>query len=266
MCRIVLLFLLVGCGTTQYFDEQFFSDNRRVATALVEALQDRQFDGQLTLDLRKENQVLLNRTMSLLIKYIVKREVDHYRKRRAEAISRKIYSALVMKLIDIARDLPKHNSATYRIDTAHRYYMSVEARDQHDDIADRQVFHVCAQLYDILLTAPRVLTQLGRTDLLTPRVLVRKLQDIEVKPVHLAALLVIQYHLRRTVNYAIQNNILETLSAEPRMVGPKVIGTLKDLAALLLPVVEMLDVHLAHSSPMFKDTCPPTWLGIVNNK
>ncbi|XP_063634334.1 uncharacterized protein LOC134804971 [Cydia splendana] len=266
MCRIVLLFLLVGCGTSQHFDEEFFNDNRRVAKAVVEALQDRHFDGELTLDLRKENQVLLNRTMSLLIKYIVKREVDNYRKRRAEAISRKIYSALVIKLIDIARDLPKKQSAAHRIDTAHHYYMSVESRDQHDDIADRQVFHACARLYDILLTAPRILAQLGRVDDLTPRVLLRKLQDIEVKPVHLGALLVIQYHLRRTVNYAIQNNILETLSVEPRMVGPRVIAILKDLAAFLLPVVEMLDVHLAHSSPMFKDTCPPTWLGIANNK
>ncbi|XP_061723571.1 uncharacterized protein LOC133529775 [Cydia pomonella] len=266
MCMIVMLFFLVRCGTSQYFDEQFFNENRGVAKVVVEALQDWKFDGQLTLDLKKENQVLLNRTMSLLIKYIVKREVDNYRNRRAEAVSRKIYSALIMKLIDIARDLPKNQSATYRIDTAHHYYMSVESRDLHDEIADRQVFHVCARLYDIMLTAPRILSHLGRIDLLTPRVLVRKLQDIEVRPVHLGALLVIQYHLRRTVNYAIQNNILETLSAEPRMVGPKVIGTLKDLAALLLPVVEMLDVHLAHSSPMFKDTCPSTWLGIVHNK
>ncbi|XP_048004712.1 uncharacterized protein LOC125240722 [Leguminivora glycinivorella] len=265
MCRIVLLFLLVR-GTSQFFDEKFFNDNRHIAKAVVEALQDRQFNDQLTFDLKKENQVFLNRTMSLLIKYIVKREVDFYRKRRAEAISRKIYSALVMKLIDIARDLPRNQSATQRIDTAHHYYMTVESRDLHDEIADRQVFHVCARLYDILFTAPRIFTQLGRPDDLTSRNLVRRLQDINVKPVHLAAMLVIQYHLRRTVNYAIHNNVLEVLSAEPHKVGPATIGTLKDLAALVLPVVEMLDVHLAHSSPMFRDSCPSTWLGIVNHK
>lgn len=41
---------------------------------------------------------------------------------------------------------------------------------------------------------------------------------------------------------------------------------LKALASRLLPIAELLDIHLAHSSPAFKDTCPSTWLGIVNNK
>ncbi|RVE43467.1 hypothetical protein evm_011884 [Chilo suppressalis] len=83
--------------------EKYFQENRKLAKAIVEALQDQKFDEELLFDLKKENQVYLNRTMSLVIKYIVKREVDNYRSRRTDAISRRIYSSLVMKLIDIAK-------------------------------------------------------------------------------------------------------------------------------------------------------------------
>lgn len=51
----------------------YFQRNRRVAKAIVEALQDSKFDEELLFDLKKENQVYLNRTMSLVIKYVVKR-------------------------------------------------------------------------------------------------------------------------------------------------------------------------------------------------
>lgn len=50
-----------------------FQENRRLAKAVVEALQDFKFENELLFDLKKENQVYLNRTMSLVIKYIVKR-------------------------------------------------------------------------------------------------------------------------------------------------------------------------------------------------
>ena len=52
-----------------------FQENRRLAKAIVEALQDSKFEDELLFDLKKENQVYLNRTMSLVIKYIVKRLV-----------------------------------------------------------------------------------------------------------------------------------------------------------------------------------------------
>ncbi|XP_052747567.1 uncharacterized protein LOC128199939 [Bicyclus anynana] len=204
--------------------------------------------------------------MSLLIKYIVKREVDNYRSRRTDAISRRVYSSLIMKLIDIARDLPRNSSAASRIDTAHRYYMSVESRDMHDQMADVQVFHACARLYDVMLTTPRIVSDLGNLDDLTPRILVKKLNDMQIKPVHLGVALLIQYHLRNTANFAIRSKALEVLSTKPQLVGPAVVDTLKALATRLLPVAELLQVHLAHASPAFKDTCPATWLGIVNNK
>ncbi|XP_072935431.1 uncharacterized protein [Epargyreus clarus] len=204
--------------------------------------------------------------MSLIVKYIVKREVDNYRSRRTDAISRRIYSSLIMKLIDIAKDLPRNSSATSRIDTAHRYYMSVESRDMHDKMADVQVFHACARLYDIIYTAPGILAQLEPFDDLTPKILVRKLQEMQVKPVHIGIALLIQYHLRTIVNYAIRSRAIEVLATKPEAVGSQVIDTLKALASRLLPIAELLDVHLAHSSPAFKDTCPATWLGIVNNK
>lgn len=60
--------------------------------------------------------------------------------------------------------------------------------------------------------------------------------------------------------------MLDVLSTKPEKVGSHVIETLKKLASKLLPIAELLDIHLAHSSPAFKDTCPSTWLGIVNNK
>ncbi|XP_050663725.1 uncharacterized protein LOC126964571 [Leptidea sinapis] len=229
-------------------------------------MQDSSFDYELLFDLKKENQVYLNRTMSLLIKYIVKREVDNYRSRRTDAISRRLYSSLVMKLIDIAKDLPRNTSTISRIDTAHRYYMSVESKDMHDQMADVQVFHACARLYDIIFTAPRIISQLGNLDDLTPRLLVRKLTEMDIKPVHLGITLLIQYHLRNTVNFAISSKALDVLSTKPQAVGHQVIDMLKAIAARLLPVAELLDIHLAHSSPAFKDTCPSTWLGIVNNK
>ena len=257
---------VLGAAAAASNVETFFQENRRLAKATVEALQDSKFDEELLFDLKKENQVYLNRTMSLVIKYIVKREVDNYRSRRTDAISRRIYSSLIMKLIDIAKDLPRNTTAQNRIDTAHRYYMSVESRDMHDQMADVQVFHACARLYDILFTAPRILAQLGKLDDLTPRILVRKLKDMEIKPVHLAIALLIQYHLRNTVNFAIRSKSLEVLSTKPQMVGPQVIDMLKALASKFLPIAELLDIHLAHSSPAFKDTCPNTWLGIVNNK
>ncbi|CAH2100434.1 unnamed protein product [Euphydryas editha] len=246
--------------------EKFFNENRRLAKAIVEALQDSSFDEELVFDLKKENQVYLNRTMSLLIKYIVKREVDNYRSRRTDAISRRVYSALIMKLIDIAKDLPRNSSATSRIDTAHRYYMSVESTDMHDQMADMQVFHACARLYDIMYTTPRIMAELGNMDDLTPRILVKKLKDLEIKPVHLGVALLVQFHLRNTINFAIRSKTLEVLATKPQMVGPQVIDMLKSLASRLLPIAELLDIHLAHSSPAFKDTCPSTWLGIVNNK
>ncbi|KAH9640577.1 hypothetical protein HF086_000521 [Spodoptera exigua] len=243
---------VLGAAAAASNVETFFQENRRLAKATVEALQDSKFDEELLFDLKKENQVYLNRTMSLVIKYIVKREVDNYRSRRTDAISRRIYSSLIMKLIDIAKDLPRNTTAQNRIDTAHRYYMSVESRDMHDQMADVQ--------------APRILAQLGKLDDLTPRILVRKLKDMEIKPVHLAIALLIQYHLRNTVNFAIRSKSLEVLSTKPQMVGPQVIDMLKALASKFLPIAELLDIHLAHSSPAFKDTCPNTWLGIVNNK
>ncbi|XP_045453289.1 uncharacterized protein LOC123662488 [Melitaea cinxia] len=193
-------------------------------------------------------------------------EVDNYRSRRTDAISRRVYSALIMKLIDIAKDLPRNSSATSRIDTAHRYYMSVESTDMHDQMADVQVFHACARLYDIMYTTPRIMSELGNMDDLTPRILVKKLKDLEIKPVHLGVALLIQFHLRNTINFAIRSKTLEVLSTKPQMVGPQVIDMLKSLASRLLPIAELLDIHLAHSSPAFKDTCPSTWLGIVNNK
>ncbi|CAG4927659.1 unnamed protein product [Colias eurytheme] len=261
ICFIVLVLLAFGKAQENYFQE-----NRRLAKIIVEALQDTSFDQELLFDLKKENQVYLNRTMSLLIKYIVKREVDNYRSRRTDAISRRIYSSLVMKLIDIAKDLPRNSSTASRIDTAHRYYMSVESKDMHDQMADAQVFHVCARLYDVMFTAPRILAQLGSFDDLTPKILIRKLKDIEIKPVHLGIALLIQFHLRNTVNFALHSKALDVLSTKPQEVGPRVIELLKSLAARLLPLAELLDIHLAHSSPAFKDTCPATWLGIVNNK
>ncbi|PZC79621.1 uncharacterized protein LOC110374627 [Helicoverpa armigera] len=264
----VWVIVIVACAAVAATnkDEMHFQENRRLAKATVEALQDSKFDEELLFDLKKENQVYLNRTMSLVIKYIVKREVDNYRSRRTDAISRRIYSSLIMKLIDIAKDLPRNTTAQARIDTAHRYYMSVESRDMHDQMADVQVFHACARLYDIMFTAPRIIAQLGKLDDLTPRILVRKLKDMEIKPVHLAIALLIQYHLRHTVNFAIHSKSLDVLSTKPQMVGPEVIDMLKALAARMLPIAELLDIHLAHSSPAFKDTCPSTWLGIVNNK
>ncbi|CAB3221518.1 unnamed protein product [Arctia plantaginis] len=258
----VLVWGMVAAKTS----EKFFQENRRLAKTIVEALQDQQFDDEVLFDMKKENQVYLNRTMSLIIKYIVKREVDNYRSRRTDAISRRIYTSLVMKLIDIAKDLPRNTSYQNRIDTAHRYYMSVESRDMHDQMADIQVFHACARLYDIMFTAPRILSALGKFDDLTPRSLVRKLNDMEIKPVHLGVALLIQYHLRSTVNFALRTKTLDVLSTKPQDVGPQVIDMLKSLATRLLPVAELLDIHLAHSSPAFKDTCPSTWLGIVNNK
>ncbi|CAH2215591.1 jg9568 [Pararge aegeria aegeria] len=256
----------VFCVIFAHGYEDFFQENRRLSKAIVEAFQDTHFDKELLFDLKKENQVYLNRTMSLLIKYIVKREVDNYRSRRTDAISRRVYSSLIMKLIDIAKDLPRNSSAASRIDTAHRYYMSVETRDMHDQMADVQVFHACARLYDVMFTAPRIIADLGNLDDLTPRLLVKKLKDMEIKPVHLGVALLIQYHLRNTASFVIRAKALEVLATKPEMVGPQVIDMLKALASRLLPVAELLDIHLAHSSPAFKDTCPSTWLGIVNNK
>uniref|UniRef100_A0A2A4K5K1 Uncharacterized protein n=1 Tax=Heliothis virescens TaxID=7102 RepID=A0A2A4K5K1_HELVI len=266
MAALCVVIVACAAAATATNIELYFQENRRLAKATVEALQDSKFDEELLFDLKKENQVYLNRTMSLVIKYIVKREVDNYRSRRTDAISRRIYSSLIMKLIDIAKDLPRNSSSQSRIDTAHRYYMSVESRDMHDQMADVQVFHACARLYDIMFTAPRIIAQLGKLDDLTPRILVRKLKDMEIKPVHLAVALLIQYHLRITVNFAIRAKSLDVLSTKPQMVGPQVIDMLKALAARMLPIAELLDIHLAHSSPAFKDTCPSTWLGIVNNK
>ncbi|CAH0600872.1 unnamed protein product [Chrysodeixis includens] len=266
MVVLLALVLVYAAGAAASNAEAHFQENRRLAKAIVEALQDSKFDEELLFDLKKENQVYLNRTMSLVIKYIVKREVDNYRSRRTDAISRRIYSSLIMKLIDIAKDLPRNTTSQNRIDTAHRYYMSVESRDMHDQMADVQVFHACARLYDIMFTAPRIIAQLGKLDDLTPRILVRKLKDMEIKPVHLGVALLVQYHLRNTVNFSIRSKSLEVLSTKPQMVGPQVIDMLKSLASKMLPVAELLDIHLAHSSPAFKDTCPATWLGIVNNK
>ncbi|KAM3957067.1 uncharacterized protein ACR2FA_008995 [Aphomia sociella] len=263
--EMFILVCALETGRANVF-EKYFQENRRLAKAIVEALQDSRFDEELLFDLKKDNQIYLNRTMSLVIKYIVKREVDNYRSRRTDAISRRIYSSLIMKLIDIAKDLPRNSSAASRIDTAHRYYMSVESRDMHDQMADVQVFHACARLYDIMFTAPRILAQLGKLDDLTPRLLVRKLKSIEIKPVHLGVALLIQYHLRNTVNFALRSHTIEVLATKPQNVGPQVIDMLKALASRLLPIAELLDVHLAHSSPAFKDSCPSTWLGIVNNK
>ncbi|XP_068629021.1 uncharacterized protein [Battus philenor] len=245
---------------------QYFQEFRRLSKAIVEAVQDSRFDQELLFDLKKENQVYLNRTMSLIIKFIVKREIDNYRARRTDAISRRIYSSLIMKLIDIAKDLPRNTSATNRIETAHRYYTSVENRDTHDKMADYQVFHVCARLYDVLFTAPRIMSHLGNFEDLTPRLLTKRLMEMQIKPVHFGIALLIQYHLRNTINYAIRYKTLEVLSTKPQMVGSNVIEMLKALASRLLPVAELLDIHLAHYSPAFKDTCPSTWLGIVNNK
>ncbi|OWR45728.1 hypothetical protein KGM_215321 [Danaus plexippus plexippus] len=261
----IVLFMAIGAFCTNV-QENFFQDNRRLSKAIVEAMQDSHFDQELLFDLKKENQVYLNRTMSLVIKYIVKREVDNYRSRRTDAISRRVYSSLIMKLIDIAKDLPRNTSAASRIDTAHRYYMSVESRDMHDQMADVQVFHACARLYDVMFTAPRIIAELGVLEDLTPRSLLKKLKELEIKPVHLGVALLIQYHLRSTINFAIRSKALEVLSTKPQMVGPQVIDMLKAIASRLLPVAELLDIHLAHSSPAFKDTCPSTWLGIVNNK
>ncbi|XP_064077008.1 uncharacterized protein LOC135194836 [Vanessa tameamea] len=259
---LFVIFYLIPANS----QENVFQENRRLAKAIVEALQDTNFDEELVFDLKKENQVYLNRTMSLIIKYIVKREVDNYRSRRTDAISRRVYSALIMKLIDIAKDLPRNSSAATRIDTAHRYYMSVESKDMHDQMADAQVFHACARLYDVMLTTPRIMAELGSVDDLTPKILIKKLKNLEIKPVHLGVALLIQYHLRNTINFAIRVKSLDVLATKPQMVGPQVIDMLKALASRLLPVAELLDIHLAHSSPAFKDTCPPTWLGIVNNK
>ncbi|XP_049888005.1 uncharacterized protein LOC126382241 [Pectinophora gossypiella] len=261
-----MYFLVCAVGIVAANPEQMYQENRLIAKSIVEALQDSKYEDELLFDLKKENQVYINRTMSLIIKYIVKREVDNYRARRTDAISRRIYSALIMKLIDIAKDLPRNTTAAARIDTAHRYYMSVESRDMHDKMADVQVFHACARLYDIMFTAPRILAQLGKLDDLTPRSLVRKLSMLEIKPVHLGVALLIQYHLRNTVNFAIKSKAIDILATKPSAVGPQVIDMLKAIATRLLPVAELLDVHLAHSSPAFKDTCPSTWLGIVNNK
>ncbi|XP_031769878.2 uncharacterized protein LOC113522869 [Galleria mellonella] len=260
----IFVFLLeTGCANVL---EKYVQENRRLAKAIVEALHDPSFDEELLYDLKKDNQVHLNRTMSLLIKYIVKREVDNYRSRRTDAISRRIYSSLIMKLIDIAKDLPRNESSASRVDTAHRYYMSVESRDMHDQMADMQVFHACARLYDIMFTAPRILSQLGKLDDLTPRLLVRKLKAMEIKPVHLGIILLVQYHLRNTVNFAVRTKAIDVLATRPQNVGPQVIDMLKALASRLLPISELLDIHIAHYSPAFKDTSPSTWLGIVNNK
>ncbi|CAK1599310.1 unnamed protein product [Parnassius mnemosyne] len=267
MAAFVLLML---CCTVETFasnvPEKYFQENRRLSKAIVEALQDYRFDEELLFDLKKENQVYLNRTMSLIIKYIVKREVDNYRSRRTDAISRRIYSSLIMKLIDIAKDLPRNTSAVNRIDTAHRYYTTVENNDTHDKMADTQVFHACARLYDVMFTTPRILAQLGNLEDITPRLLTKRLMEMQIKPVHLGVALLIQYHLRNTINFAIRSKALEVLSTKPQKVGPHVIDMLKALASRLLPVAELLDIHLAHYSPAFKDTCPSTWLGIVNNK
>ncbi|KAJ0180873.1 hypothetical protein K1T71_002958 [Dendrolimus kikuchii] len=261
----IFLCLVAIMSSSDALDDGF-QENKKLTKAIVEAMQDSKFDEELLFDLKKENQVYMNRTMSLIIKYIVKREVDKYRSRRTDAISRRIYSSLIMKLIDIAKDLPTNTSSTHRIDTAHKYYMSVESRDMHDQMADVQVFHASARLYDIMFTAPRILAQLGSFDDLTPRLLLRKLKAMEIKPVHLAVALLIQYHLRKTINFAIRSKVIEVLATKPQMVGAQVIDMLKALAARLLPISELLDIHLAHSSPAFKDTCPSTWLGIVNNK
>ncbi|CAH2068160.1 unnamed protein product, partial [Iphiclides podalirius] len=246
--------------------ESYFEEYRRLSKAIVEALQDSHFDQELLFDLKKENQVYLNRTMSLIIKYIVKREVDNYRARRTDAISRRVYSALIMKLIDIAKDLPRNVSSASRVDTAHRYYTGAENRDTHDKMADAQVFHACARLYDVMFTAPRIMSHLGNFEDLTPKLLAKRLMELQIKPVHFAVSLLIQYHLRNTINFAIRSNALEVLATRPRMVDADVIDMLKALASRLLPVSELLDIHLAHYSPAFKDTCPSTWLGIVNNK
>ncbi|XP_075979405.1 uncharacterized protein LOC142978732 isoform X2 [Anticarsia gemmatalis] len=262
----MFVFILVLGVASANSSEKYFQEHRLLAKAIVEALQDPRFDEELLFDLKKENQVYLNRTMSLLIKYIVKREVDNYRSRRTDAISRRIYSSLIMKLIDIAKDLPRNTTNQNRIDTAHRYYMSVESRDMHDQMADVQVFHAAARIYDIMFTAPRILSALGNADDLTPKTLVKKLKDMEIKPIHLGVALLIQYHLRNTVNFAIRSRTLEVLSTKPQHVGPQVIEMLKSLAARMLPIAELLDIHLSHSSPAFKDTCPATWLSIVNSK
>lgn len=53
--------------------QSLFAQNRVLARAIVNALQDSGFEQELLFDLKKENQIFLNRTMSLVIKYIVKR-------------------------------------------------------------------------------------------------------------------------------------------------------------------------------------------------
>ncbi|KAL4703976.1 hypothetical protein ACJJTC_000362, partial [Scirpophaga incertulas] len=191
MFAILLLFsavtLNVECQKGRPYQEQ-----RKLAKTIVEAFQDAGFEKEVLFDLKKENQIYLNRTMSFVIKYIIKREVDNYRSRRTDAISRRIYSALIMKLIDIAKDFPRNISAASRIDTAHRYYTAVESRDIHDKMADAQVFHACVRIYDILLTAPKIIAQLGPLDDLTPKLLMKKLREMQIKPVHLGVGVLIQ--------------------------------------------------------------------------
>lgn len=55
------------------FSQDVFAQNRLLARSIVEALQDSNFDQELLFDLKKENQIFLNRTLSMIIKYIVKR-------------------------------------------------------------------------------------------------------------------------------------------------------------------------------------------------
>lgn len=46
----------------------------------------------------------------------------------------------------------RNASAATRIDHAHRYYMTVDNKDAHDQMADIQVFHACVRLYEVMNT------------------------------------------------------------------------------------------------------------------
>lgn len=259
------VFLIICSVLSTSTSEEFLNKNQQIAEGIIEALQDKNFNRELLCDMQKENHVFQNRTISLVVKYIIKREVDFFRSRRTDAISRRIYSALVMKLIDIARDLPRNVTSEERINLAHRYYMTVESRDMHDNMADVQIFHMAVRLHDILITAPKLLSGLGNPNNLTPKILIKKLKDMDIKPIHFAIVLLIQYHLRSTANFAINKQSLVVLATKPLNIGAEVIDMIKALAAKMLPIAELIDIHLSHSSPLFKDTCPSSWLSIVNS-
>ncbi|KOB65338.1 Uncharacterized protein OBRU01_22869, partial [Operophtera brumata] len=221
MPQSVFIWITRGSANEQ---EKYFQENRQVAKAIVEVLQDTNFNKELLFDLKNEHQVYLNRTTALVIKYIVKREVDYYRSRRTDAISRKIYSSLIMKLIDIAKVCSDKIGFIYfhEVDYYRSRRTDAISRKIYSSLIMKlidiaKVFHAIARLYDIMFT----------------------------------------YHLRNTVNYAIRSNALDALRTKPAAVGAGVVAVLKALGARLLPAAELVDLHLAHSSPVFKDTCPP---------